>query len=521
MTMRVVGSKATRPPEGVFDCLEGETEVGGALRWEAFAQSSAWLEERCEGVRRSLCRRTWEAVASWLEASPSEDPEAPARVAVVRPGFCEGRRRWAIECDATSTWVAAGAEDLATLEVPKGTVVVVPDAEGCSDRRLCEFLPTAEAGVALVAASHWSVPSTLPTGVSARVFAREFAMPPFEAFVDALFSDLATTFPIVLGPKVVEACARSDDACAVVSRIKYALFVHFSTRPNAFIACADDVDLAAREAALDASRVQTALASRQLARLVVAATEAALRLSKACDTSTAWTTAFACLASAATAKAALRRALRLLDSPSRLLDAWRRLFVGLVRDDVLGPVFTDPRTPVAEALSVGLRLVASRLAQLEALARECEIDARFDDAVIDLYDALLHEAQRVTKARALYFDDARALDKPFAGGMWSAVTAALATSAKELRGLAFQVLADHQNLDLPAWFQHLQRKKSGYSEHDDPDQPPDDRSCQFVRFLVSALPAHFPPQARVVRDLAYTGLVRDHTKRGKFIICGH
>lgn len=508
--VRIVAQQ--QPPQNLpslgFPTLRGETEIGGKLRQGAFQRSAGDVEAASKAVVASLCRRTWEQVVGWMWASPASDPEAPMRVAVVRAGFCEGTRDWATRraaeaCAAMGASVVALKSDFIDRMADEAgrasttkVVVVVEDAERCEPWRLCELLTTAAdarcAGIALLAASHWSVPSTLPTRISSRVFARDFAMPPFDAFANALLVQLVASTdasPICFGPRAVghwlETSYRHRDARGLVSQVKYALFVHFFTQPHAFVALADSIEVAAAEIDADVETLSACLAYRQIARLAVALAEAAIRVAHSSDSSAAWTAAVGCLQDPAESAVAVARAFR-VGSPRAILGRWREIFRRIVDLEGLGASCFAARHATA------LRLAAARLVQLYGVATAADDDGprrrQLAAASVELYEALAHQAAKLPTfdlAPLVYFDDAPAVALPFGGSMWSAAIQALDTSFADVRCLAFQVLRAECSCDLPTWYKLLQRKKAA-TIHDDPDHDDKDRACEFVRVVLSS-----------------------------------
>lgn len=509
--------------------------MGGRLRLEAFEKSAAAVVATREMVVTSLCRCTWEHVLKWMGgASACDDPEAPVRVAVVRPGFCEGVRSWAIRrarraCEAADKnvvwlrWEGVHHMERELGRAGKQTVVVVEDIERCDNSQLCDLLLGAASfkaifGVALIAASHWSVPSTLPSGISSRVFAREFALPSFEAFAEAMMTQLvvrSAPLPILVGPKVVaqwlESLLEQHNVRAFMSQIKFSLFMHFFKQPNAFAAMADSVDVAASEISDEAEcsdELAAALLYRQIARFAIRMTETALRIARSSDLKTTWMLAVSCLDDPTEASRAVRRALRLLDSqaPARtcqlcaLLNTWREEWTRIIMTDpMVQPLLLAPieTSPFAKGAATAVRHASARLIQLEAVAerfKNLELDKarrdQLDANILDLYDQLAQQAPTFPTlhlGRLAYFDDAPASAKPFSGKMWSAAIEALRTSTQDIRCLAYQVVSDEMNVDLKRWYKLLQPKKAD-TIHEDGDADDAARSCEFVRHVSNGEP---------------------------------
>lgn len=473
---------------GCFPTLRGErTEMGGRFRQDAYESVSTLVSSTCQELVRSLCREKWTEVADWL-AAHDEDPEAPARVAVVRPQFCEGARNWASSA-MSETRESATVLTTEDDEDRSSGLVVVEDAERWDSRRLSECC--SKGRVVLMASSHWSLPSW---SSSPHIFAREFFLPSFERFADAFLKVLIVErLPLAIGPSVmdhwIESIESDRSAAAMARQIDYLLFVHFYTRPNSFLVTADSVQVAEREGANP-----SVLLYLELARLSTAMTESALD-AMSCDWKAKWTTA--CCSDAKKKHVSIRRCLNLLDLDmlGRVLREWIRLVADCRRTDALRK-------------SRGVRLALAKFRQLEVL---CSLNTtifeegegrrrrQLNRAVLQVYDLISDQAQLLDTIRGsdgAFFDDKEAVAKPFKGDMWSNAIQALSGSTKDARCVAFQVVSDENNVDLDRWYKILQTKV-------DDDET---LSCSYF--------------ACIVRDLAYTGLVRDRTKRGKYMVCG-
>lgn len=542
---------------------QGESEQGPSLRAEAFEQCKRAVDDACDLVVSSLCREPLTEVREWLGAE-SEDPETPVRLAVVRAGFCEfnrlmatrrlhrllggrflprtlrpsrfqsaflalekaERQRWRLDHD--------GDESQETQHM----VFIVDDVESASTKSLSELLLGVvsarrhRVSIVFIVGASWELPSSTVT-----VVAKEFSLPPFEAFGDAFFDRLLVKgdLGVILSRDIVRQWldGLNSNVRAVshfVRRVRFLLQIHFEATPGSFLAATtDDIDdftIAANESDVRAvlESPEKLLFWRQLIRCLTGFADALVRVSPPRLLPggsgplewRAWDVVAAFALPSEDSPAGLDRFLKEASDAAlaRILADWRDVARTSLRAFIASPdVFGHQAARLTVACLAELALVAS-------LDQDDGPRSELRDRALDVFSdcrSLAHQLQGDLGGRAtrlIAATDAAAVAKPFNGQLWSATIDALNTSSKDPRCLAFQIASDHLNLDVDEWYQAYQEglllAPDLDDDHDDDDVSENDRrSAHFVAAL---------------RDLAYTGIVREHgtnNKKGRFMVCGH